>query len=97
MRVIETAHWLERQDWANLILKGPFPVRDGRVEIANRHGVGIEWMDGRLNDIGFDSQLSPCLQWVEFATDFGAADNFPCPLPSETGLKAKASDCVAMD
>ena len=43
MRVTETAHWLEWQDWANPILKEPFPVRDGRIEIANRPGVGIEW------------------------------------------------------
>jgi mandelate racemase len=43
MRVTETAHWLEWQDWANPILKEPFPVRDGRIEMANRPGVGIEW------------------------------------------------------
>jgi mandelate racemase len=43
MRVTETAHWLEWQDWANPILKEPFPVRDGRIEIANRPGAGIEW------------------------------------------------------
>ena len=43
MRVTETAHWLEWQDWANPILKEPFPVLDGRIEIANRPGVGIEW------------------------------------------------------
>src|SRR6478672_7044653 len=43
MRVTETAHWLEWQDWADPILKEPFPVRDGRIEIANRPGAGIEW------------------------------------------------------
>jgi mandelate racemase len=43
MRVTETAHWLEWQDWANPILKDPFPVHDGRIEIPNRPGVGIEW------------------------------------------------------
>jgi len=43
MRVTETAHWLEWQDWANPILKEPFPVRDGYIEIANRPGVGLEW------------------------------------------------------
>jgi mandelate racemase len=43
MRVTETAHWLEWQDWANPILQEPFLVRDGCIEIANRPGVGIEW------------------------------------------------------
>jgi mandelate racemase len=43
MRVTETAHWLEWQDWANPILKEPFSVRDSRIEIPNRPGSGIEW------------------------------------------------------
>ncbi len=43
MRVTETAHWLEWQDWAYPILKEPFGLRDGCIEIANRPGVGIEW------------------------------------------------------
>ena len=43
MRVTETAHWLEWQDWADPILKKPFPVKDGFLEIPNLPGVGIEW------------------------------------------------------
>jgi len=43
MRVTETAHWLEWQDWANPVLKQPFAVRDSRIEIPNRPGIGIEW------------------------------------------------------
>jgi len=43
MRVTETAHWLEWQDWADPILKQPFPVRDGCIEIPNSPGIGIEW------------------------------------------------------
>jgi mandelate racemase len=43
MRVTETAHWLEWQDWANPILKEPFAVRDSVIEIPNVPGVGIEW------------------------------------------------------
>ena len=31
LRVAETAHWLEWQDWADPILQEPYPVRDGRV------------------------------------------------------------------
>ena len=49
MRVTETAHWLEWQDWANPILKEPFPVRDGHIEIANRPGVGIEWEERAID------------------------------------------------
>jgi mandelate racemase len=43
MRVTETAHWLEWQDWADPILKTPFDVKDGFLEIPNLPGVGIEW------------------------------------------------------
>lgn len=43
MRVTETAHWLEWQDWADPILKEPFPVKESHVEIPNQPGVGIEW------------------------------------------------------
>jgi mandelate racemase len=43
MRVSETAHWLEWQDWADPILKEPFPVKAGHIEIPHRPGAGIEW------------------------------------------------------
>jgi mandelate racemase len=43
MRVTETAHWLEWQDWANPILADPFEVVDGHLEIPERPGYGIEW------------------------------------------------------
>jgi mandelate racemase len=43
MRVTETAHWLEWQDWADPILKQPFAVKNGHVEIPDVPGVGIEW------------------------------------------------------
>lgn len=43
MRVTETAHWLEWQDWADPILKEPFAVNDGCLEIPDVAGVGIEW------------------------------------------------------
>ncbi len=43
MRVTETAHWLEWQDWADPILKQPFQVEDGFIEIPDRPGAGIEW------------------------------------------------------
>lgn len=43
MCVTETAHWLEWQDWADPILAEPFSVRDGRIEIPDRPGCGIDW------------------------------------------------------
>ena len=43
MRVTETAHWLEWQDWADPILKEPFAVQDGTIVIPDRPGIGIEW------------------------------------------------------
>ena len=43
MRVTETAHWLEWQDWANPILHEPFVVKDGCLEIPDRPGIGIDW------------------------------------------------------
>jgi len=43
MRITETAHWLEWQDWADPVLQEPFPVLAGHLEIPNRPGIGIEW------------------------------------------------------
>lgn len=43
MRVTETAHWLEWQDWADPILQQPYTIKDGHLHIPDRPGVGIEW------------------------------------------------------
>jgi mandelate racemase len=43
MRATETAHWLEWQDWADPVVREPFAVRDGKIEIPERPGAGIEW------------------------------------------------------
>ena len=43
MRVTETAHWLEWQDWANPILQQPYEVKDGELHIPDVAGVGLEW------------------------------------------------------
>ncbi len=43
MRVTETAHWLEWQDWADPILREPFAVKDSQLWIPDRPGIGIEW------------------------------------------------------
>ena len=41
MRVTDTAHWLEWQDWADPILAEPFEVKDGRLVVPDRPGQGI--------------------------------------------------------
>lgn len=43
LRVTETAHWLEWQDWANPILRSPYQVRDGELQIPAVPGLGIDW------------------------------------------------------
>jgi mandelate racemase len=43
MRVTETAHWLEWQDWADPILQRPYEIRDGMLHIPDVSGVGLEW------------------------------------------------------
>jgi mandelate racemase len=43
MRVTETAHWLEWQDWADPVLQQPYAVKDGMLHIPDRPGLGLEW------------------------------------------------------
>jgi mandelate racemase len=43
MRVSETAHWLEWQDWANPVLQQPYVVRAGSLHIPDTPGTGLEW------------------------------------------------------
>jgi mandelate racemase len=43
MRVSETAHWLEWQDWANPILQQPYEIKAGELHIPDIPGVGLEW------------------------------------------------------
>ena len=53
MRVTETAHWLEWQDWANPVLREPFVVKNGQLEIPNRPGIGIEWDEAAVTRYGY--------------------------------------------
>ena len=43
MRVTETAHWLEWQDWANPILQTPYNISESFLHIPDVPGVGLEW------------------------------------------------------
>jgi mandelate racemase len=48
MRVTETAHWLEWQDWADPILEKPYDVKDGFLHIPNVPGIGLEWNEDAI-------------------------------------------------
>ena len=43
MRVTETAHWLEWQDWADPILVKPYEIKGGLLHVPDVPGVGLEW------------------------------------------------------
>ena len=43
LRVTETAHWLEWQDWVDPLLQQPFALRSGALHVTDAPGVGIEW------------------------------------------------------
>lgn len=48
LRVTETAHWLEWNDWHNVILQTPYEVKDGNVIIPDVPGIGLEWDEGAV-------------------------------------------------
>jgi mandelate racemase len=48
MRVTETAHWLEWQDWAYPVLVEPFRLKDGCLVVPDKPGVGIEWDENNV-------------------------------------------------
>ena len=43
MRVTDTAHWLEWQDWADPILAELFKLDNGHLVVPDKPGQGIEW------------------------------------------------------
>ena len=48
MRVTETAHWLEWQDWADPILQRPYEIKEGLLHIPDTPGVGLEWNEAAV-------------------------------------------------
>jgi mandelate racemase len=54
MRVTETAHWLEWQDWADAIVAEPFVVDDGHVLVPNRPGNGLAWNEDAVKRYRYD-------------------------------------------
>src|SRR5258706_586396 len=55
MRVTETAHWLEWQDWADPIVLEPFKLDSGMLTIPNRPGAGIEWNEDALKRFRYEA------------------------------------------
>lgn len=43
LRITETAHWLEWQNWADPILQRPYEIRDGQLHIPDLPGTGLDW------------------------------------------------------
>ncbi len=43
MRVTETAHWLEWQDWVDPILQKPYEIKDSLLHIPDVPGIGLDW------------------------------------------------------
>lgn len=43
LRITETGHWLEWQDWVEPILEAPFAIKDGLIHVPDRPGTGVEF------------------------------------------------------
>lgn len=54
LRVTETRHWLEWQDWADPILVHPFQLEQGHVLIRDVPGNGLEWNEDAVERYQFD-------------------------------------------
>jgi mandelate racemase len=54
MRVTETAHWLEWQDWADPIIAQPFALTEGQLTVPDRSGAGIDWNEDAVKRYRYD-------------------------------------------
>lgn len=54
MRVTETAHWLEWQNWADPILQEPYEIAKGEIHIPARPGVGLTWDEDAVSAYSAD-------------------------------------------
>jgi mandelate racemase len=48
LAVTPTAHWLEYVDWASPVLERPLTVENGRVQVPDRPGIGLEWNEDAI-------------------------------------------------
>jgi len=51
MRVTETAHWLEWQDWIDPLLQRPYRLANGALEIPDVPGLGLEWNEEAVRSL----------------------------------------------
>jgi mandelate racemase len=54
MRVTETAHWLEWQDWTDPTIAEPFALKDGHLIVPNRPGNGLAWNEQAVKRYRYD-------------------------------------------
>ncbi|MEM7224770.1 MAG: enolase C-terminal domain-like protein [Pseudomonadota bacterium] len=54
LRVTETAHWLEWQDWANPVLAEPFRLENGHLVIPETPGCGFAWDEAAVGRYRLD-------------------------------------------
>lgn len=50
MRVTETSHWLEWQNWADPILQKPYEIKNGDLHIPDIPGLGLEWDEDTISE-----------------------------------------------
>jgi mandelate racemase len=43
MRVTETAHWLEWQDWIDPLLQRPYRIAGSMLHVPDVPGIGLDW------------------------------------------------------
>ena len=55
MRVTESAHWLEWQDWADPVVAEPFELARGHLAIPRRPGAGIDWNEDAVKRYSYDA------------------------------------------
>lgn len=55
LRVTETAHWLEWQDWADPMIAEPFALENGRLTVPDRPGAGISWNEDAVRCWRYDA------------------------------------------
>jgi mandelate racemase len=54
LRVAETGHWLEWQDWAHPVLAQPFGLENGHLLIPDVPGAGLEWDEAAVRRYRMD-------------------------------------------
>jgi mandelate racemase len=54
LRVAETGHWLEWQDWAHPVLAKPFELENGHLLIRDVPGAGLDWDEAAVRRYWMD-------------------------------------------